>query len=247
MKIQMRWQLMLALGLVLLTVVLLYIHIFVFGEPGQTLAFLGTKIAFIPLQVLFITLVVQQLLTRHERRVIAKKMNMLVGTFFSEIGHELLEQLNDLHQFTYQEKQLFKINKNWTNQDFDRAIKAMTNINPNFQVSSVVLEKLHLRLHPQRQFLLMLLGNPNLLEHEPLSDMLWAVFHLLEELERRDDLHDLPKSDIDHLAGDTQRVYNRLVVEWIRYMKNLKQDYPYLFSLEMRINPFDENRSVIVS
>ena len=62
MKIQLRWQLMLALGLVLLTNFLLYIHFFVFGDPEQTLAFLGTKIVFLPLQVLFITLVVQQLL-----------------------------------------------------------------------------------------------------------------------------------------------------------------------------------------
>lgn len=247
MKIKIRWQIVLAIGLVILTVVFHYIHFFVFGHPKQTLSFLGKKIAFIPLEVLFITLVVHQLLSRHERMVIVRKMNMLVGTFFSEIGHDLLEQFNSVHQLTNEEKQRFKIDKEWTNYDFDRAIKSMTNIEPHLQVTSEVLERLHLYLHPKRQFLLMLLGNPNLLEHEPFSDMLWAVFHLLEELNRRDDFRNLPKSDLDHLAGDSRRVYNRLVMEWIRYMKNLKQDYPYLFSLEMRINPFDDNRSVVVS
>ena len=247
MKIQLRWQLMVALGLVLLTIFLLYIHFLVFGDPDQTFAFLGTKIVFIPLQVLFITLVVQQLLVRHERMVIFRKMNMLVGTFFSEIGHDLLEQLNSAHQLTAEEKRLYKIDKQWGNQDFDRAIKSMEKIDLKLQVSSDVLQKLHNYLHPKRQFLLMLLGNPNLLEHEPFSDLLWAVFHLLEELSRRGEFHNLPRSDLEHLAGDAQRVYNRLVVEWIRYMKNLKQDYPYLFSLEMRINPFDEDRSVVVA
>jgi len=70
---------------------------------------------------------------------------------------------------------------------------------------------------------------------------------ILEEMSRRGEFYNLPSSDLDHLSGDAQRVYNWLVVEWIRYMKNLKQDYPYLFSLEMRINPFDEDRSIVVS
>jgi len=30
--------------------------------------------------------------------------------------------------------------------------------------------------------LLGLLGNPNLLEHDSFTDLLWAVFHLMEEL-----------------------------------------------------------------
>jgi hypothetical protein len=30
------------------------------------------------------------------------------------------------------------------------------------------------------------------------------------------------------------------------YMQHLKQNYPYLFSLAMRTNPFDANASAIV-
>ena len=30
-----------------------------------------------------------------------------------------------------------------------------------------------------------------------------------------------------------------LIIEWLAYMKHLKESYPYLFSLAVRTNPFD--------
>jgi hypothetical protein len=37
-----------------------------------------------------------------------------------------------------------------------------------------------------------------------------------------------------------------MVLEWFRYREYLRDHYPYLFSLAMRKNPFDETASVIV-
>lgn len=63
----------------------------------------------------------------------------------------------------------------------------------------------------ERSFLLGLLTNQNLLEHEEFTDLLWATFHLLEELTYRHDFSRLPKSDLDHLVGDLNRVYALLI------------------------------------
>ncbi len=41
-------------------------------------------------------------------------------------------------------------------------------------------------LTDHRDFFLRLLENPNLLEHERFTDLLWAVFHLMDELSHRD-------------------------------------------------------------
>ena len=54
----------------------------------------------------------------------------------------------------------------------------------------------------KRDFLLRLLENPNLLEHDSFSSLLLAVFHLTEELAQRTDLSHLSRSDREHLAGD---------------------------------------------
>jgi len=90
------------------------------------------------------------------------------------------------------------------------------------------------------------LENPNLLEHESFTELLRAVFHLAEELANRNDVWQLPMSDKEHLAGDIKRAYVLLVAEWLDYMKYLKDNYPYLFALAMRTNPFDQEASAVV-
>jgi hypothetical protein len=110
----------------------------------------------------------------------------------------------------------------------------------------ISLEELHTFLSQYKRFMLTLLENPQLFEHDRFTDLLHAVFHLAEELNARERLVDLPTTDYNHLSGDLTRVYSQLVIEWLEYMKHLKKKYPYLFSLSMRTNPFDTNASVIV-
>ncbi|MBI5664438.1 MAG: hypothetical protein HZC49_05035 [Nitrospirae bacterium] len=101
-------------------------------------------------------------------------------------------------------------------------------------------------LAEKRNFLLRLLENPVLLEHESFTDLLMAVFHLTEELANRTDIDTLPDSDLQHLSGDINRVYGMLIIQWLGYMKYLKTNYPYLFSLAIRLNPFDQHASPVV-
>jgi hypothetical protein len=91
----------------------------------------------------------------------------------------------------------------------------------------------------KKEFMLRILENSNLLEHEQFTDLLWAVLHLTEELSARKTLTGLPEADYKHLSGDMQRAYATLVSEWLNYMTHLREFYPYLFSLAVRTNPFD--------
>jgi hypothetical protein len=68
----------------------------------------------------------------------------------------------------------------------------------------------------------------------------------MEELEARDDMSQLSSPDNEHLSGDIKRAYVILLVEWLAYMKHLQSEYPYLFSLAVRTNPFDLHASAPV-
>jgi hypothetical protein len=96
------------------------------------------------------------------------------------------------------------------------------------------------------EFLLRLVENPMVFEHESFTDLILALSHLTEELKARGDLSTVPPSDKSHLTTDIQRAFTQLIHEWIKYMEYLKIHYPYLFNLAMRKNPFDESASVIV-
>jgi hypothetical protein len=69
----------------------------------------------------------------------------------------------------------------------------------------------------------------------------------MEELDSRADVRALPRPDCDHIAGDIKRAYVILLIEWLSYMRHLKNEYPYLFSLAVRTNPFDPKASVEVT
>ena len=101
---------------------------------------------------------------------------------------------------------------------------------PRWQILNFDLDGLRGFLSGKRDFLLRLLENPNVLEHEAFTDVLRAAFHLVEELAHREKAGDLPEADRRHLAGDMNRVYRLLLHQWLTYMKYLKKNYPYLFS-----------------
>jgi hypothetical protein len=69
------------------------------------------------------------------------------------------------------------------------------------------------------------------------------IFRLAEELVQRKNFKGLPNTEYQHLAGDMKRVYGLLISEWLAYMEHLKSKYPYLFSLAIRMNPFDPDAS----
>jgi hypothetical protein len=101
-------------------------------------------------------------------------------------------------------------------------------------------------LKQERDLLLRLLENPNLLEKETFTELLRAVFHLADELAHRKGEKSLPASDLDHLAGDIQRAYALLLPQWLDYLHYLKLHYPYLFSLAVRTNPLNPHASAVV-
>ena len=91
-----------------------------------------------------------------------------------------------------------------------------------------------------------MLENPTLQEHGNFPDLLRATFHLRDELLNRVDLSQMPDTDRQHLEGDIVRIYKLLVIEWLFYMHYLKDNYGYLFSLALRVNPFDPEASPVV-
>lgn len=173
-------------------------------------------------------------------------MNMVIGAFFSEVGAGLIERLSAfIPDFPELGKPLC-IQTGWTPKQFAGAASALKAREYLIDSRRGDLSGVKRFLVEERVFLLRLLENPNLLEHDTFTDLLWAVFHLADELDHRNDLTVLPETDLVHLSGDMKRAFTLLVVEWLAYMQYLKTDYPYLFSLAVRTNPFDPDTSVIV-
>ena len=246
MKRVFNWQVLLGLSLIALSALVYFIHYLIFRDAHHIFIYLIGDIAFVFLEVLLVTLILHQLLRYREKKAMLNKLNMVIGAFFSEVGGELLKIFINFDTKSSEITQDLIITNESFEKDFLKICKNVENHTYNIDSKRGDLENIKNFLKEKRQFLLNLLENPNLLEHESFTNLLWAVFHLTEELTLRKSLNELPETDYQHLEGDMKRAYHLLIIEWLNYMKHLKADYPYLFSLAVRTNPFDENASVEV-
>jgi hypothetical protein len=241
-----RWQIVFGISLITLSAILYISQILIFERTKDTFFYIFQDLAFVPISVLIVTLILDQLLRMREKHAMLKKLNMVIGAFFSEVGTELLKSFLDFDVHYEKIRGNLIVTSNWSSQEFSTVKNGLKGYDYKIESQKGDLEGLKNFLTGKREFLLGLLENPNLLEHESFTNLLWAVFHLTEELECRIDLKKLPNTDYAHLSGDIKRAYVLLISEWLAYMKHLKDSYPYLFSLAVRTNPFDPNASAEV-
>ncbi len=241
------WQVLLGISLVILSAIVYAVHYAIFRDVHHIFIYMVGDIAFVFIEVMMVTLIIHHLLSEREKRTRLNKLNMVIGAFFSEVGTDLLVYFSDLDPKLDEIKYHLIIKSDWPEQEFHNVSRYLRNHDYGADIQKVDLLNLRNFLTGKRGSLLRLLENPSLLEHESFTELLQSVFHLTEELAARKEFEGLPAKDYGHIAVDIQRAYRLLVQQWLAYMKHLKANYPHLFSLAIRTNPFDENASAIVS
>lgn len=241
-----KWYLLLGAALLSSSAMLYFVHYLIFGDAQHILSFLLEDIGFVPLQVLIITFIIEELLNEREKRSTISRLNMVVGAFFNEIGTALLAKLPAFDESPEKVASHLLVNGHWNNKQFLKARQFVGRHEFRINSRKGDLRELKTFLDHRKTFLLRLLENPTLTEYESFTEMLLAVFHLSDELSRREQTDNLPHDDYQHLSLDTERAYRALIFEWLRHMNHLKQDYPYLFSLAVRTNPFNPDASVVI-
>ena len=240
------WQLKLGVILLSFTLVIYSIKYLVLKNPADTLNYVFNSLGFLFISAFLVTIILNEMLTMRSRKERLEKLNMIIGVFYSDIGTKLLKKFSAVDPDISELRSALVVSNNWSTSDFTEAFVRLQQHKYHLDSREISLVELHEFLQQHQGLMLTLLENPQIFEHDRFTDLLHAVFHLSEELNARESLVDLPITDYSHLSVDLTRVYNQLVFEWLEYMQHLKKKYPYLFSLSMRMNPFDTNASVIV-
>ena len=236
----------LAFFFIILSGLIYFVQYLLFRDIHHEVTFLVDDLAFLPLEVLLVVLIIERVLSQREQNEKLQKLNMVIGAFFSEMGNPLLNTLLENFRNKQEISQHLNITAAWTKNDFKKAVGYSSQIKVEIDYNNLELVQLKRFMYDRRVFLLTLLGNPVLLEHDRFTELLWAVTHLDEELDARQSFEDLPPKDIEHIEADIQRLYGHLVAEWLAYVEHLKSNYPYFFSLILRTHPFQEHPSPIV-
>jgi hypothetical protein len=245
-KIFKNWTFRIAFLLVLASALSYTTHYFIFHDVHHIFLYMIGDFGFLFIDVLLVLLIIERLLSIREKKSMLQKLNMVIGTFFSEVGLELLRRFSDFVENANQLEREVLINPKWGRKEFLAAKSKAESFKYNIVFDPDRLEQLRDFLKKNREFLVRLLENPILLENQRFTDLLWAIFHLSEELNFRESLRHLPESDLAHLKTDIRRAYAKIVSEWVSYTEHLKGRYPFLFSLAARINPLNPKASPIV-
>ena len=233
------WKIQLGLALIGASAALYGLNYLIFRDFNYMTRLFLAQLGFLPISVLLVTIILNQLMAQRAKAGKLAKLNMVIGAFFSEVGGALLKTLLAWDRRLPEFQQQVAHVSHWHAPDFAAFSQSLMEKDFAIELQEADLIALRDFLLKKRDFLLRLLENPNLLEHDSFSSLLLAVFHLTEELAQRTDLARLSAADRKHLAGDVQRSYLLLIKEWLAYMAHLKVHYPYLFSLALRTNPFD--------
>lgn len=227
--------------LIFLSFLLHALHFVLFKDLKHIFVYLLGDIAFIPLEVFIVSLVIDQLLERREKQERFKKVNMLIGLFYQELGLRLLGAFTMADPHVDQLQKICHVTPNWQEADFRRAEQAIGQISYQVSAYKVNLDELQAMLAENKSLLINLIANPTLLEHETFSELLLAVSHLQDELQLRASARRAnPKyENLDHLQIDMERAYGHLMVQWLRYIEHLKSDYPFLFATALVTNPLN--------
>ena len=239
--------LILAAIFIILSGSIYFVHYLIFNDAHHIFLYLVGDLAFLPLEVLLVVVIIERILNHRETQAKLLKLNMVIGAFFSEVGNYLLRSLIEYFGNKEEISKHLNVTAAWTKKDFQKAADFAYHLPVDVDCHNLNLIQIKEFLSDKREFILTLLENPSLLEHDRFTGLLWAVTHLDEELEARPSLTNLPESDLKHLAGDIQRMYDHLASEWLDYVKHLKATYPYLYSLILRNHPFQKHPSPLIN
>ncbi|MEL7647881.1 MAG: hypothetical protein AAGU76_07295 [Sedimentibacter sp.] len=214
-----------------------YVQYLLFHQTHDTIFYLLQDLAFVPIQVVMVTMIINRFLNVMEKRKKIKKINVIISTFFVEAGISIIETISKFNRNNDEFCKLVKVSQ-LNRKNVSRIKKAAKEFKFDIYADPSRLDKLYQVLAKYKSFTLNMLENSNLLEHDSFTDMLWAVFHVADELQTRGDFVRLDKDDIDHLSNDMLRAYSAMVVEWINYMGYLHDEYPFLYALAIKKNPF---------
>ncbi|HEY5139487.1 MAG TPA: hypothetical protein VIJ25_09270, partial [Methylococcales bacterium] len=161
-----RWQIVVGVLLITLTVLLGIVHYELFHDARTFLFYMALDVAFVPVQVLLVTLIISNILAYREKRAMLDKLNMVIGAFFSQLGTRLLRDFSAIDPDMSKIAEHLKIENEWTDKKFSDMRINLQSHHYNVDYSVAAFESMRELLVKERGFLLGLLENQNLLEHE---------------------------------------------------------------------------------
>lgn len=225
---------------ILLSAIIYLIHYLLFSNFYETLSSIILSLAYVPIGILYQTYIINKILETRERLKSEKKINVIIGSFYHEIGNQLINELIVGDNNIGAMREYFYMDDSWTPLNFERLERLLEDYICDIEFGVVEIGKLALFLDERDDFILRLITNPSLSECDRFNELLMSLLHLRDELQNKYYDNKLNECELDHVKNDLCKTYRYLVIEWVDYIKHLRDYYPFLYQKALRASPFDD-------
>ncbi len=213
-----------------MSIVVYLLQIIIFHDPVTTGFYIFQDIAFLPISIAVATIVVGEYLGQKEKRDRLAKTQMLTSVFFTELGAELMFSLVGV---TKGKEKIVAIFENAEINDC-KSLEVVQNqlreVDIDVSVSEETYHRLVEMIRAKRDELLTITSNPLLLDHESFTDLLWGIFHLMDEARLRGEYSAMSAADRRHMEVDFTLTLKLLLVNWAGNILYTKMNYPNYYS-----------------
>ena len=144
---------------------------FLFRDQQDIENWILNSLGFVFIDVLLVTIILQDILERREREARIGKLDNLIGLFFTEGGLDLLRQFLRMDISVTEVNGLVATDR-WSVQDFNEAIDKVGAMDARIKATPGDLAKVKRGLIENRDFLVQLMESPVLFEHERFTDLM---------------------------------------------------------------------------
>ncbi len=160
MKKHLNWMLSISLILIIASALTYTVHYFIFRDLHHIFIYMIGDFGFLFLDVLLVILFIERLLSRRDKRSIMNKLNMVIGTFLSEVGLELLRKFSNFVVNSQNLERQLEFSPDWEKKDFKKAMAAVQSFPYEIKIDKSSLLEIREFLLSKRSFLMRLLEIP---------------------------------------------------------------------------------------
>ena len=118
------WKIWLGLGLIGLSALVYALNYLIFRDANYLFRLFLAQLGFLPISVLLVTIIINQLLSQRARAAKLRKLNMVIGAFFSEVGTDLLGMFSRYVPKPAAFRDGIEAIGSWSDRDFSRGSAA---------------------------------------------------------------------------------------------------------------------------
>lgn len=218
---------------------LLYaIHYLIFRDLHHLAIFGLHELAFVPLEVILVTLGLDQLVEKTHREEARSKVSIIETLYFNESGGTMLRYLTSFDPDAARLRELLQVTEDWHPSDFRQAIRQLKSYPFLLDLDRIDFFGLHYHLSQRHEYYRSMLENPALTQSEAFTEMIMKIYLLWEELDGRTNLYQLPEKDRSYLAELLHEIYRELTEYWLDNVYNHSIHNRFRLHRAIESNPF---------